>query len=557
MWARVGALIAGLVLSGCALTPGRVGYIVHNRTAQPVVVETTSGKVRGVESPWGRAFLNIPFAAPPVGELRFRPPAPAASWQGVRDATRAGPICLQKTFPGAGRQSEDCLNLNIYAPSNADPAQPRPVMVWLYGGGFSTGNNLQYDPSRMAQIGGVLVVAPNYRLGAFGFMAHPSLRGRGEGAYALLDQQAALRWVAANIARFGGDPHNVTLFGELAGGFAICYQLVTPDGAGLFQRAIVESGSCLSPLANLSLADAEASGQRLAVRLGCRVEADVADCLRRASPRALLNGKSPQDGVLGLNFWSPAWGGDVLPEDPLVAYAAGRFAAVSLIDGTNRNEGRLFLYAERLQGRVWTRGGYEKAVRDAFRSTAPEVLAEYAATASGSFGRAYSSVVTDSTFACPALSLNAFIEHRLAAEGSPLPVYAYEFDDPRAATELPPLPFTSPLNAYHTGELAYVFQTPWGLADPADLNHRQRALSDRMQAYWAAFAATGDPNRSGQPLWPADMGAGPLTLAPAGMVVVGDFETNHHCRFWNAATKADTAQLNSPERNASLSTPSR
>jgi len=533
MCVRVWALIAGFVLSGCALAPGRVGYITHNRDARPAVVETDSGTVRGVASPWGQAFLNIPFAAPPVGELRFRPPAPPADWLGVRDATRAGSICPQKTFPGAGRQSEDCLNLNLYAPSNADPAQPRPVMVWLYGGGFSTGNNLENDPSRMAQVGGVLVVAPNYRLGPFGFLAHPALRGHGEGAYALLDQQAALRWVVANIARFGGDPYNITLFGESAGGFAICYQLATPGGAALFRRAIIESGSCLSPLANLSLADAEAGGVRLAAGLGCRVEAEAADCLRRLPPRALLKGKPPQAGVLGLNPWSPAWGGDVLPLNPGDAYAVGRFAAVPLINGTNRDEGRLFLYTDRLQGRIWSRTGYEKALWDAFGNAAPQVLAEYAAAAGGSFARAYASVVTDSSFACPALLLNASLERRGAADA---PVYAYEFDDPRAATNLPPLPFTPPLNAYHTAELAYVFQTPWGLADPVGFDRRQRALSDRMQAYWVAFAATGDPNRPDEPPWPADTGAGPLTLSPAGVAVVADFAATHHCGFWNAAT---------------------
>ncbi len=529
-WAPFATLVACALLAGCALSPGRVGYLVNAPQRRPLVVETLSGPVRGVATARGQAFLGIPFAAPPVGSLRFRAPTSPASWRDVRDATRAGAICPQKTFPGSGRQSEDCLTLNVYGPAGSDPARPRPVMVWLYGGGFTTGDNVEYDPSRLAERQDVLVVAPNYRLGPFGFLAHPALRGEGEGAYALLDQQAALRWVAANIARFGGDPRNVTLFGESAGAWSVCYQLAAPGAQGLFQHAILESGACLSPLSVTSLAQAEAGGVQMAASVGCGVEAEAADCLRRLSAHALLNAKASRRGLLGLNSWSPPWGGDVLPLDPRTAFEAGRFPAVPVIDGTNHDEGRLFLYTDRLQGRLLTQGSYEKILHDSFEEATPRVLAEYAPEAKRSLGLAYADVVTDSTFACPALTLNALVERRA-------PVYAYEFEDPHAATSLPPTPFTPPLRAYHTSELAYIFQTPWAIADPASFDRAQRALSDRIQAYWGAFARSGDPNGAGRPYWPPrrgrDGGLEPIRLSPTMSGTMSDFASAHHCAFWS------------------------
>jgi para-nitrobenzyl esterase len=524
-WLAAG--LAGLALSGCALAPGRVGYLVKSPTARPIVVATRQGQVRGVATPLGQAFLGIPFAAPPVGELRFAPPAPPAAWTAVRDATRAGAICPQGALPGSGRQSEDCLTLNVYAPRDADPARPRPVMVWLYGGGFESGDNVTYDPSRLAERQGVLVVAPNYRLGAFGFLAHPALRGPGEGAYALLDQQAALRWVRDNIAGFGGDPHNVTLFGESAGGWSVCYQLTAPGAAGLFQRAIIESGACASPLSVISLADAEAGGARLAAEVGCGQGADVADCLRRAPAKALLKARASRRGLLGLNSWSPAYGGDVLPEAPRTAFEAGRFAAVPVIDWTNHDEGRLFLYTNRLKLKLFTQASYEKILTDAFEDLTPKVIAQYAAEARRSRGLAYADVVTDSTFSCPALTLNGLLERRT-------PVHAYEFDDPEAATNLPPTPITPPLKAYHGSEVTYVFQTPWLAANGAALSGAQRALSVRMQGYWGAFGRGGDPNGAGPVVWPADTGHGPMRVSPAGIEPTADFASAHHCAFWNS-----------------------
>ena len=521
------AIAASLILTGCALAPGRVDYVFKSPDARPLVVETRSGPVKGVTSSHGQAFLGIPFAAPPVGPLRFAAPAPPIIWTSARDATRAGAICPQSSLPGTGRQSEDCLNLNVYAPHDADPGKPRPVMVWLYGGGFESGDNNTYDPSRLAEQRNVVVVAPNYRLGALGFLAHPALRGDGEGAFALLDQQAALRWVAANVAGFGGDPRNVTLFGQSAGGWSVCYQLTAPGARGLFQHAIIESGACASPLSAINLAGAEAGGARMATALGCDSSGAVADCLRRVSPRALLKAKASRRGLLGLNSWSPAWGGDVLPLSPLTAFKTGEFAAMPVINGTNRDEGRIFFYTKRLQGKLFSQGSYEAILRDAFEGITPAVLAEYAAEARLSRGMAYAEVVTDSTFACPALTLNALLERRA-------PVFAYEFDDPKSVTRLPPTPITPRLGAYHSAEIAYVFQTPWVAASPSDFDPAQRGLSDRIQAYWSAFSSVGDPATPNLAPWPRDDGAGPITLSPTDKGARLSFAATHHCAFWNA-----------------------
>jgi para-nitrobenzyl esterase len=521
------ALLVSIALCGCASTPGRVSYLIDSPRRRPLTVETTSGPVRGVATPLGQAFLAIPFAAPPIGPLRFQPPVPPTPWPEARDATKAGAICEQKAFPGSGRQSEDCLTVNVYAPADAAPGKALPVMVWIYGGSLISGDNIMYDPSRLAERRGVIVVSPNYRLGALGFLAHPALRGAGEGAYALIDQQAALRWTRDNIARFGGDPGNVTLFGESAGAWSVCYQLVAPGGRGLFQHAIIESGSCTSPDSAVSMAAAEAGGALMAAELGCGDGAGAADCLRRLPAKALVNAKSRRRGLDGVNAWAPAFGGDVLPQSPKAALENGAFEAMPVIDGTNRDEGRLFLDINRVQGKLWTERSYEKILTDAFEDKTPLVLAEYADEARRTLGLAYADVVTDSTFACPALTLNALLERRTR-------VWAYEFNDPHAAVGWPRLPFTPPLKAYHSSELAYVFQTRWLAADPASFDPAQRALSDRMQAYWSAFARSGDPAAgAGRDAWPADNDSGPLELTPSGDHISPNFAKTHHCEFWN------------------------
>jgi para-nitrobenzyl esterase len=524
----VAAALSGGVLAGCALTPGRVPGIVKARDARPMTVATASGPVTGAATPDARAFLGIPFAAPPVGPLRFRAPRPPANWTAARDATHAGPHCIQKHFPGSPAQSEDCLTLNVYTDATASPAAPEPVMVWFYGGGFAIGANDNYDLSQLARRQHVVVVAPNYRLGPFGFLAHPALEAEhdGSGDFAVLDQQAALRWVQANIAGFGGDPANVTLFGESAGGWSVCYQLASPAARGLFQKAIIESGACTSPDSALPAAMAEAGGTRMAADLGCDDPASAAACLR-ALPAARPQGaKARRRGILGKDSWAPAFGvGEALPTAPRTAFAAGDWNVVPVIDGVNHDEARLFLALSRYVGKLRTEASYERVIGDFFGDQAPQVLAEYAGVAKRSPGLAYVGVVTDATFACSAETLDGLLARRA-------PVYAYVFDDPNAPFSLIPPPFTPPLKAYHSSEIAYVMQTRWALQDPARFNAAQRALSDRMQAAWGEFARTGVPQLDGAP-WPSlRSGGAPVELRPDGDRPAGDLASERRCAFW-------------------------
>ncbi len=541
-WRGVGLTIIAFCLAGCDLHPGQVDDIVHSDTTIARRVETLAGPVVGAASAAGQAFLGIPYAAPPVGDLRWRAPQPVAAWTTPRSATELGATCLQNLSLDAqvGRRGsgpflgqEDCLTLNVYAPPAAAAGQGRPVMVWIHGGAFLLGSSGQYDPSVLARNTGSLVVTINYRLGALGFLAHPGLRGDpGEGAFGLLDQQAALRWVRGNIAGFGGDPHRVTLFGQSAGAWSTCYQMVSPGAAGLFSRAILESGACITRETSLPAASAEVGGERMASALGCD-GTDAMACLR-AKPAEDVAGALPErDGVTGSNSWAPATGLDVLPETPREAFATGHFNKVPVIDGSNRDEGRLFGYLRGFQAELLTAGGYEAEIGRLFPANANAILAEYPAEAFDSPRLAYATVLTDGLFACPARALDRLLSRSV-------PVYAYEFDDPAAPFSLPVPPWAAPMHAYHTAEIAYVFDSPWILADPVDFSAEQSKLSALIQADWGAFARTGTPNAAGGPAWPRfhDDGNSIERLAPAAVGPATDFVSRHRCNFWNSVDHA-------------------
>lgn len=531
---RVAALLALLMIAGCDLDPGRVDDIVHADDAAPRRVETASGPVVGVVAGAGQAFLGIPYAAPPVGALRWRAPQPPAAWSEPRAATALGPSCLQNLAlsaqvgghgGGPTLGQEDCLTLNVYAPPGTAAGRTKPVMVWIHGGAFVLGTSGQYDPSALARREDVVVVTVNYRLGALGFLAHPALRGQpGEGAFALLDQRAALRWVQANIAGFGGDPRRVTLFGQSAGAWSACYQMASPGAAGLFSRAILESGACVLPETVLPAGVAEAGGQRMADDLGCSGP-DALACLRALPADALVEAAPERPGVTGPNSWAPATGLDVLPLPPRAAFAAGRFNRVPVIDGTNRDEGRLFSYLRGLRADLLTEASYEAEILRLYGARAPAVLAEYPASLFPSPKAAYAAVLTDGYFACPALGLDRVV-------GRGVPVYAYEFDDPDPPFSLPTLPFSGGAGSYHTSEIAYVFDRPWALADPSRFDEGQARLSAAMQDFWGSFARGGRPEGAAD--WrrfarPGDV----LRLGPDGLGPAADVATRHRCGFWD------------------------
>src|SRR6516164_5752942 len=302
------------------------------------IVRTDDGFVRGMAAGTVDEFLGLPYAAPPTGNLRWRPPAPPAAWDGVRDATQFGPSCPQVLDPKLnpelppGAISEDCLYLNVYAPPPSMNDQGgRPVLVWIHGGGLVQDGARDYDGSKLAA-DGIVVVTINYRLGALGFLAHPALASHGAaGNYGLMDQQAALRWVQRNIGRFGGDPGNVTIAGQSAGGLSVLAQMVSPGARGLFQRAIVQSGTFA--LNQRPLATAEAAGQTFATAVGCPDQ--TAACLRNAPVSALVSNFGTEiPGVVD---------GSVLTQPIGTALASGQFARVPVINGITHDEELLFV----------------------------------------------------------------------------------------------------------------------------------------------------------------------------------------------------------------------
>src|SRR5450755_4677618 len=324
---RARILSATLVLSSALVLTACGG----SNDSSPPIVTTDTGAVVGVDTGTLFAYKGIPYATPPVGALRWMPPQPAAAWTMARDASNFAPHCAQGASSfGVASTSEDCLYLNVYRPKGASPF---PVMFWIHGGALLTGEGDDYD-TRALVAQGVAVVTINYRLGPLGFLSHPALTAEGGGAsgnYGLMDQQAALQWVKRNIAAFGGDPANVTIFGESAGGLSTHSQIVSPLAAGLFQKAIVESGSY--SLAPPALAVAEGWGQNFATGAGCASQ--TAACLRGLSVATILANAAALQ-VQGSTL--PTVDGKVLTQTFAAAFASGTFNKVPMIEGTNHHE---------------------------------------------------------------------------------------------------------------------------------------------------------------------------------------------------------------------------
>ncbi len=475
------ALVIRLGLAGAAAAQGSGG-----------TVTTEAGSLSGIwrDNAAVRAFLGVPFAAPPVGALRWQAPQPLQPWQGVRAADAFGAQCMQKPryhtsvyyqYAGTQPTAEDCLYLNIWAPA-AERAHDLPVMVWLYGGGFQQGSaaNPVFDGTALARRG-VVVVTVNYRVGIFGFFAHPELAAESpahaSGNYGLLDQIAALRWVQRNIAAFGGNPGNVTLFGQSAGAAAVDMLMAAPPARGLFHHAIAESYGLSRHMPGRQAA--EARGAQLAAQLGAEGLAAL-----RALPAARLLDEG--------GAWGPIVDGAVLPDDLYALFSDGREADVPLLTGWNADEGTTFPHAI-------TRAGYESGLHQRYgEAVAAGLLAIYPAQDDAS-----ATTASVRMFGEGRLAWGAWSAARLHARNH-FPTYVYFFSHPQ-----PMLPGTGfdetagglALGTFHSSEYPYIFGTlsvlsrAWTGAD--------RALSQLFGAYWTAFAATGTPNAAGLGFWPA------------------------------------------------------
>ncbi|THV24259.1 carboxylesterase/lipase family protein [Glycomyces paridis] len=480
----------------------------------PLLVETEGGTLRGAASGETRQFLGVPYAAPPVGDLRWAATEPAEPWEGVRDATEPGAACAQ-VRGGALYGSEDCLFLNVHAP--LEDTGDSPVLVFLHGGGLSTGDGAMHDPTRIVERSGAVVVTVNYRLGALGFLAHPDLTDPYAGNFGLADQEAALAWVAANIGAFGGDPGNVTLWGQSAGGRAACALLAAPGAQGLYDKAIVQSAPCGNAVT--TRAEAERRGAVHAETLGCREDTEA--CLREADLAdlvALGTDAPPIVRRAAEQPWSPVAGTKALPLQPLTAMRLGLAADVPLLHGGTSDEMRSFVYRayDGGSGPV-TVEGYRDEVADLFGGRAADAIVErYPAQAYSSPSVALATLLTDYGAMIGTCSqVPAFEAARWGA-----PVYAYEFAEPS-----PQVINGFPMGAHHSVDLDYLLEVDYGWAEPTPPEGAEKVLADAMIDHWTAFAATGDPGwdryRDGEAL--------AMSIDGTGMVDVAE---GHHCGFW-------------------------
>jgi para-nitrobenzyl esterase len=507
--------------------------IAGDPLGSPVVTE--DGPVTGTNVFGVSGYLGIPYAAPPVGQLRWMPPQPHGMWSGVFDANSFGNYCTQPNGTGGTLGAEDCLTLNVFTPAKI--RAPLPVMVWIHGGGLVTGGSFLYDPSPLVTQGNLIVVTINYRLGYLGFFAHPAIDAEGHlnGNYGLMDQQFALQWVQRNIAAFGGNPDRVTVFGESAGGQSVYSNLASPTARGLFQRAIAESGAYVEFQDYydfiVSLAAGETigtsavpSGEAIATGVGCASQR--AGCLRAVPASALA---SAEPGTI-----YPFVDGTILTQTPTAAFTSGRFNQVPVISGGNHDEWRIFV-ADQYDftgNPLVTPTQYQDATIALYGSTLGPILYDivYPLASYSSPGIALGTSGTDGIFACPERN-----SVRLLAQN--VSTYAYEFNDENAPDLFAPTALaTFPLGAYHGSELQYLFNFNERFTGTNPFTRQQQALSNSMISYWTTFATNADPNSAGQPVWSPYSSATDQfqSLVPPTPVVESTFDSDHKCSaLWN------------------------
>jgi para-nitrobenzyl esterase len=522
----------------CVFTLISVATASADNSSHRPIAFTESGLVIGSTTDGVNQFLGIPYATPPVGSLRWRPPKDYGFFPGfVLQATQFGSECTQ-----AGGGSENCLFLNVFTPYVIpdDGWRDRdrrglPVMLWIHGGGLINGSSTPYNPELLVKKG-VIVVTINYRLGFLGFFAQSAIDAEGHlnGNYGLMDQQFALKWVRRNIANFGGDPNRVTIFGESAGGQSVYAHLASPRASGLFRGAIAESGSYAEFqdyfFNVVTLAQAETtgttsvpSGTAIADSVGCTSQ--TASCLR-AVPAATMIAKQPFPLY-------PFVDGKLLTQTIGAAFANGEFNRVPVIAGTNHDEYRLFvaLDFDLIGNPILTSAQYDSASNALWGSLGPPVLGLYPFAAYPTGGQALGASGTDGVFSCPARNVDQALSKLVTT-------YAYEFNDenaPPAQSAFGGL-LTFPLGAYHSSELQYLFPGIDVFGLPTTLSSQQTQLSDAMVSYWTQFAKNGDPNSPGEPLWsPYSASTDEFqSLIPPVPVVESNFDSSHQCStFWD------------------------
>jgi para-nitrobenzyl esterase len=541
--AAVLAVTAGIaVLAGSSLATGRTVARPVARAAQAsacssgTTVQTTSGRVCGISYPAGTSaagivaqtsfnqWLGIPYAAPPVGQLRWQSPQPHQRWTTKLAAVTQPPGC-----PGSGTStaSEDCLQLDITAPTGVGSALP--VILYIHGGGFTGGTTSSYPEQELATGGPAIVVGIEYRLGVLGFLADEAL-GAHSGDFGLQDQQFAMKWVQQNISAFGGDPANITIMGSSAGASSVCDQIASPTAHGLFEKAINFSGeynSLFGAPTSLQPQDckaqlptqqqANATGALFAASVGCGLgTTDVAGCLRAVPWQTLLTAQASG----GTN--SPIVNHTTLTAQPLESFATGHVNRVPALLGVNRDED--------LTGTATTAAAYTSLIDSQYGAESSEVLLHYPLARFPSPYVASRTVAADSNTVCPALVRDQYLS-------KVMPLYAFEGDNP----DLPPYSTATanPPGSQHDWEPGYLFPTAMGIPIDSQLDANQATLRSELIAQITAFAATGSPNTTGVPLWPrykSDTGYLVMSLQPAGddeLMSAAAISFDHQCAFWD------------------------
>jgi para-nitrobenzyl esterase len=484
----------------CAMTAATFALLLAGMAVGAVgQVRTESGSVEGSTSTDGKVqiFKGIPYAAPPVGALRWKEPQPVPAWQDAKKATEFGARCMQGNVFGDmvfrdAAPSEDCLYLNVWTPK-ASPDTKLPVMVWIYGGGFQAGatSEPRQDGEHLAHKG-VVVVSMNYRLGIFGFFSHPELTKesphRASGDYGLQDQAAALEWVRKNIAAFGGDPENVTIFGESAGSFSVSALMASSLSKNLIHRAIGESGAFFGRTLNAKpLAESEQDGVKFAQSIG----RDNLEKLRAMTSVEMLDAAAKDKNAFR---FGPNIDGYFFPESPAAIYAEGNEAHVALLAGWNHDEGNYHMF---FGADPATKDNYAKKASQMFGENAPSVLKAFPGETNEQ-AKSSADLLATANF----IGYGTWKWIELQAKAGDVPVYRYEFD--QAPPMAPPAAGTpasaESRGAYHSAEIEFVF----GMLDSKKLPWRPEdyELSEKMGSYWTNFAKSGDPNGAGLPEWP-------------------------------------------------------
>lgn len=553
--------ICSLVAAGLTSLPAFAAQN-DNANASGPVLTLTDGQVRGTSSNGVNSFLGIPYAAPPVGKLRWQPPQPVKRWKGVLDGSKFANTCPQVTelgaFAGPTSVTEDCLYLNVFTTGSA---KKKGVIVWIHGGGNVDGESNDYDASKLAKGGPdgheTVVVTLNYRMGLFGYLSHPALNGEGHlwGNYGIMDIQQVLRWVQRNIAAFGGDPNRVALGGQSAGAQDTGANVLSPMSANLFSRAIYESG----PLANLTPASTALShGQDFATAAGCPTGSgkQAAQCLRDLSPERILQLQGTPNAN-GPYITGPFVDGTVIPITPEKAWTTGQFNKMPAVGGRVKDEGNFSIgITEYFSGQPpvpMTADQYTAAIQKTYSGnagpggsppaypagTADKVLAQYPLSNYGNDPmKAYDRVTTDSG-SCQA-------DHVLRLWAPQIPAYLYDFTYQDAPYYFPKMPGFKPAAA-HTIDIQFLFDNWHGgqlgvnldqtTGQPRELNQQETKLSDQLVAAWTNFAWSGNPNGSGNSPWPK-FGTGnnakhlieDLTLSTGTRA---DYRAAYKCDFWD------------------------